>query len=291
MDPGSWSTSGHGQPSHRIGVEGTGVAGGDTELAVTGDVVEIGPQTIPRCEERSARRGPRRADRDGPGPSGQSPRPRAARGDQGLSATRQAVLVSRTKAINELKSLIVVAPEQLRSLPARPFAGQPARIHRTHGRSPRAPRSSTGHRTDAAVDHRAHPVPDRKLADSIQSWSASSRPPAGPALLAEPGVGPVVAAQLLDQLVPPRTGPKRSSLRRRSPESRPLEASSGQRTRHRLNRGGDRALNRACTRWRSPASDATPKPGPTRPGAPLQGKTHRDIRRCLKRSPRQDSTA
>jgi transposase len=29
--------------------------------------------------------------------------------------TRQAVLVSRTKAINELKSLIVVAPEHLRA--------------------------------------------------------------------------------------------------------------------------------------------------------------------------------
>ena len=29
--------------------------------------------------------------------------------------TRQAVLVSRTKAINELKSLVVVAPEHLRA--------------------------------------------------------------------------------------------------------------------------------------------------------------------------------
>ncbi len=32
-----------------------------------------------------------------------------------LTATRHAVLVSRTKAINELKSLIVVAPEHLRA--------------------------------------------------------------------------------------------------------------------------------------------------------------------------------
>jgi hypothetical protein len=35
------------------------------------------------------------------------------------------VLVGRTKAINELKSLIVVAPEQLRApLRGRPLAGQ-----------------------------------------------------------------------------------------------------------------------------------------------------------------------
>jgi hypothetical protein len=45
------------------------------------------------------------------------------------SATRQAVLVSRTKAINEPKSLIVVAPEQLRApLHGRPLANQLALI-------------------------------------------------------------------------------------------------------------------------------------------------------------------
>jgi transposase len=32
-----------------------------------------------------------------------------------ILTTRQAILVSRTKAINELKGLIVAAPEQLRS--------------------------------------------------------------------------------------------------------------------------------------------------------------------------------
>ena len=46
-----------------------------------------------------------------------------------ILVTRQAVLVSRTKAINELKSLIVVAPEQLRSdLRGCPLAKQLKRI-------------------------------------------------------------------------------------------------------------------------------------------------------------------
>jgi transposase len=45
--------------------------------------------------------------------------------------TRQGVLVSRTKAINELKSLIVVAPEHLRSqLRGLPVANQLDRIDR-----------------------------------------------------------------------------------------------------------------------------------------------------------------
>ncbi|WP_346179634.1 IS110 family transposase, partial [Streptomyces cuspidosporus] len=44
-------------------------------------------------------------------------------------ATRAAVLVSRTKAINELKSLIIVAPEHLRAqLRGLSLARQPGRI-------------------------------------------------------------------------------------------------------------------------------------------------------------------
>ena len=63
----------------------------------------------------------------------------------------------------------------------------------------------------------------------------------------------------------------------------PLPASSGRTVRHRLNRGGDRALNRAlhtiaATRMRS---------CPTHPAyvarRTAEGKTPREIRRCLKR--------
>jgi transposase len=68
--------------------------------------------------------------------------------------------------------------------------------------------------------------------------------PAGPALLAEPGVGPVVAAQLLVSWS--HRGRVRSEAAFAALSgTAPLEASSGQRTRHRLNRGGDRDLNRA----------------------------------------------
>jgi transposase len=61
-----------------------------------------------------------------------------------------------------------------------------------------------------------------------------------------------------------------------------VEASSGQRARHRLNRGGDRALNRALhtvaiTRIRHHAETRAHEARRT-----LQGKTHPDIRRCLK---------
>ena len=62
--------------------------------------------------------------------------------------------------------------------------------------------------------------------------------PAGPALLAEPGVGPVVAAQLLvswSHRGRVRNEAAFASLARVAPR----EASSGQRTRHRLSRMGE----------------------------------------------------
>ena len=113
-------------------------------------------------------------------------------------ACREGVLVSRTKAINELKSLIVVAPEELRAqLRGRSLLVQLARIEQLQ---------------IATVA----PVEQRLSVFSLQSVAARVRflyaqlaeldpqllelirqHPAGPALLAEAGVGPVVAAQLL----------------------------------------------------------------------------------------------
>lgn len=63
----------------------------------------------------------------------------------------------------------------------------------------------------------------------------------------------------------------------------PLDASSGKQQRHRLNRGGDRALNRALhdiatTRMR--CCDQTRAYVDRRRA---EGKTNREIRRCLKR--------
>lgn len=64
----------------------------------------------------------------------------------------------------------------------------------------------------------------------------------------------------------------------------PLEASSGQRSRHRLNRGGDRALNRALHTVAITRMRCHPETCAYEARRTLQGKTHRDIWRCLKRS-------
>ncbi len=103
-----------------------------------------------------------------------------------------------------------------------------------------------------------------------------------PGLTSRPGIGPVSAAQAIVSFSHPGRCRHDAAFARLAGTS-PIQASSGQITRHRLNRGGDRALNRAIhviatTRLRD---DPATRAYLTRRRA--QGKTDREIRRCLKR--------
>lgn len=103
-----------------------------------------------------------------------------------------------------------------------------------------------------------------------------------PQLLAEPGIGPVSAAQIYASWSHPGRIRSEAAFARLAGVA-PKPASSGDRLRHRLDRGGDRRLNAALhriviTRWRShPATLAYTARRRT------EGLTDRDIRRCLKR--------
>jgi transposase len=103
-----------------------------------------------------------------------------------------------------------------------------------------------------------------------------------PGLTSRPGIGPVSAAQAIVSFSHPGRCHHEAAFARLAGTS-PIEASSGQATRHRLNRGGDRALNRAIhviatTRMRT---DAATRAYTARRRA--EGKTNPEIRRCLKR--------
>jgi transposase len=103
-----------------------------------------------------------------------------------------------------------------------------------------------------------------------------------PGLTSRYGVGPVSAAQAIVSFSHPGRCRSEAAFAALSGTS-PIPASSGKTIRHRLNRGGDRALNRAihaiavsrirsCPRTRAYAARRT-----------AEGKTPREIRRCLKR--------
>ncbi|MEJ7630164.1 MAG: IS110 family transposase [Nocardioidaceae bacterium] len=105
-----------------------------------------------------------------------------------------------------------------------------------------------------------------------------------PGLTSEHGVGPVSAAQLIVSYS--HRGRVRSEAAFAALAGvSPVQASSGRRTRHRLNRGGDRQLNRALhdiarTRMRDcPNTRAYV----TRRTSETPNFTTRDARRCLKR--------
>jgi transposase len=103
-----------------------------------------------------------------------------------------------------------------------------------------------------------------------------------PRLLTEPGIGPVTAAQIYASWSHPGRVRSEAAFARLAGTA-PKPASSGNRTRHRLDRGGDRRLNAALhriiiTRWRThPDTLAYATRRRT------EGLTDRDIRRCLKR--------
>jgi transposase len=103
-----------------------------------------------------------------------------------------------------------------------------------------------------------------------------------PGLTDRYGIGPVSAAQAIVSFSHPGRCRSEAAFAALGGTS-PIPASSGQTIRHRLNRGGDRALNRAihtialcrirsCARTRAYVARRT-----------AEGKTPREIRRCLKR--------
>lgn len=107
--------------------------------------------------------------------------------------------------------------------------------------------------------------------------------PAGPALLTEAGVGPVVAAQLLISWSHHGRVRNEAAFASLAGVS-PLETSSGQRSRHRLNRGGDRALNRALHTVAITRMRCHPETRVYEARRIAEGKSHRDIRRSVKRA-------
>jgi transposase len=148
---------------------------------------------------------------------------------------------------------------------------------------------------DATVEHRLTVFTLRSITTRIRFLSGQvdeldpqlatliRQHPAGPALLAEPGVGPVVAAQLLISWS--HRGRVRSEAAFAAlAGAAPLEASSGQRVRHRLNRGGDRDLNRALHTVAITRMRCHPETREYHAKRTTEGKTHRDIRRSLKRA-------
>ena len=197
-----------------------------------------------------------------------------------LLARRSAVDVRR-EALVQLRSVLVTAPESLRAeLRALPLGRLLERCRRLRQLGSVGPDELAARRVLRTLARRIETA-SQEAAELEHEILAQVRALA-PQLLEEPGVGPIVAAQLL--VAWSHHGRVRSEAAfARLAGVAPVPASSGQIVRHRLSRGGDRQLNRALhtivlhRRQHDPATkDYIAK-------RVAEGKSRRDATRLLKR--------
>ena len=195
-----------------------------------------------------------------------------------LVARRSAVDVRR-EALSQLRAVIVTAPEplreQLRRLPVGQLLERCSRLRRSGTTDELATRivlRSLARRIQAAT--REAQELEREILSHVRAIA--------PVLLDEPGVGPIVAAQLIISWSHPGRLRSEACFARLACVA-PVPASSGQTTRHRLSRGGDRQLNRALHTIVLHRRQHDPATRDYIARRVAEGKTRREATRLLKR--------
>ena len=290
-----------------VGVEGTGAYGAGLARALTAAGLRVVEVDRP---DRKTRRDQGKSDPIDAYAAARAAAggratgiPKSRTGDvesvRALRVARTGAIRARAKALTQLKSLIITAPESLRSQLAGLDGNQliatcgrlrPTR-HRPTAQGPHAKRpprpgrlvdpTAATKRALASIATRIGHL-DEELA-TLDDDLHSLLTPLAPTLLGLMGVGLDVAGQLLAT-----AGDNPGRLRHEAAFAHlcgaaPIPASSGKTTRHRLNRGGDRAANAALyrialcrLRW-DPATRAYLERRTT------QGRSKPEIIRCLKR--------
>ncbi len=272
------------------GVEGTGSYGANLARFLTARGVTVVEVNRP---DRARRRRDGKSDptdayhaaRAALAGEGAVPKARTGRVEavRALQVVRAGLVKERTRAANQLKDLLYTAPDSVAADLRR--RSTPARVAAIAAWPP-----PTGDLADPAVATRValahlaghYQALTTRLAEVTRQRDTLLKDTA-PRLLARHGVGPDTAAQLL---IAAGDNPDRLGNEARFAKLcgvSPLPASSGKTVRHRLNRSGDRQANRALwtvafTRLRyCPTTQAYAQ------RRQHDGKTPKEIIRCLKR--------
>jgi transposase len=199
-----------------------------------------------------------------------------------LLAARRSAVEAGTDAQRQLFSLVIAAPEQIRArfrgqkLPAMLRTAAALRVHPSWDTE-----TTTTVTTLRSLARRARALSqeaaehEKSILRIVRSWR--------PDLLEQPGIGPIVAATVLCAWSHPGRIHSEAAFAMLAGAA-PIPATSGQvTTRHRLNRYGDRQLNRALhtivlsrIRYDPATRDYVAR-------RTTEGKTSREIKRCLKR--------
>lgn len=197
-----------------------------------------------------------------------------------LMIARRGAVAVRSDAIRQLKSLIIGLPDpmrdRLRRLTGDRLAVECAKFrpprhnpqHAAHAHALRAIAKRCLAATDEAAQHKR----------DIETWVRAICPQ----LLDEPGVGPISAAHLLIAWSHPARLRNEACFARLAGVA-PIPASSGNTTRHRLDRGGDRQLNNAIHTIALTRARTDPQTKAYIQRRTSEGKTRREALRALKR--------
>jgi transposase len=196
-----------------------------------------------------------------------------------LLVAREGAVGACTAARNELRALLMSAPPELRE--------------RLEGRSSAALLESCARLRPGRDSERAALVlalgslarRARRLqaeADTLEAELARRVQALAPTLLARRGVGPICAASLLVAWSTPGRVRSEAAFARLAGVA-PIPASSGKVVRHRLDRGGDRRLNRALHTIVLSLRRVDPQTKAYITRRLSEGKSAREAMRCLKR--------
>jgi hypothetical protein len=203
-------------------------------------------------------------------------------GLQILLTARRAAINAAGTAQRQLRALVITAPEPVRAR----FRGQTTREMLTTATRLRPSRTSTDVHTFTALStlralaRRVRALEteaaehERAIRAIVRAWH--------PELLELTGVRPINAATVLTAWSHPRRCRNDAAFAMLAAAA-PIPASSGKTVRYRLNRSGNRQLNRALHNIALSRLRYDPDTRAYADRRRAQGKTDRDITRCLKR--------
>jgi transposase len=274
----------------KVGVEGTGSYGAGLARYLAAHGIEVAEVIRPNRQAR------RRRGKSGPADAvaaalaalnGEaSGQPKSGDGAvesiRALLVARRGAVKARTQAGNQLRGLTITAPQALREkLAGLPAPGQikvAARFRPGDLTSPAE--AAKAAMATVARRHQALAAEVAQLDTALDTLVAHAAP-AG--FRDRTGVGTRVAATLLVT-----AGDNPSRLRTEASfaalcGASPVDASSGKQRRHRLNRGGERQANSALWRIVFTRMATDPRTQAYVARRTTEGKTTREIIRCLKR--------
>jgi transposase len=198
-----------------------------------------------------------------------------------LLGARQELTTTSTAQTNRLRALLLGGDDTDRQLARGPLTE--ARLASLARRRP--PREASREQAVRHAEIRRLALALREAARVLKANRAQLQTIVNdlvPGLIERRGIGPVSAAQAIVSFSHPGRCRNDAAFAALGGAS-PLPASSGRTVRHRLNRGGDRALNRALHTIAATRMRSCPTTQAYMARRTAEGKNPKEIRRCLKR--------